>query len=858
MIKFIDIQTGNVFDGSGQYVHWFDNKLSKGLIYDKQFVIITDAKKVEIRIDSPVFYLVDNHKIGYWKDQQGRDINKTVNGKSYLDLDVLKTNEIHHPAYPGAEYNGFYVYTFNILADGKIAGSILDKFYINGEEFQIGANFFDEDEFLKINLSNFGVELNEKVQNAVYEKNIDEQKSDFVLLNRKFKELLNEYINIIANKGSYKSLVNALNWFEYGDLVQIYEYWRNFEPNKEYLQQHELSQYIANKSEIELSNSIKSTYIGISSALNKIKMDNGRIVYDEHYIYDPNVELQLLNEPNPELENVVSIWSKEVMSLKMTLLGMFFAKYFMPIHLDLLHSIIENVIYTDTIKFIGAQTLKRFDSIDCLNTFECTVNTENYLDNVTTYTNLNTLFGYVNESNLNIEDKNTKTLGVDTEFSDLLGTDDDKSKAYSLQRYQGIGAIIPFNCVFKDLTDNDLITHAEINLYRNGQLIISKEDNRLVIKNQTLNFNILITEIGSYKAQLKFRKNDGSFYIKTVDFNVYDTNYVDLKMYKLTPKDNIELIDIKNWISDDNTDVIKLRNVSDYVINPIFNGYENNNIYTQFISASHKNIENTVHTNQIIIIQVPIEGKTESQIKTLVSTIYIKNKAGEEFNLFDAFYAKRCMQDVTWTHMDRSTQPPIMIDDEDWIASFVKPDKRYIIGVCRTFNTNSDNNAKYKLSTLPKGVKGWIRDAFIPYFYELKEFGVTSFADDVLNNRTKEDLFRIRIAENTYELNQTDVVCFLPNLRCYKSPEDFMWKFNNVSTNLEITPLPYAHITKEDNKQIQIGPNKMPLTILQPLFGRYDFRILPDKGYYDLTFNYKLSNIGKKQTKTIKSQFIIK
>jgi hypothetical protein len=64
--------------------------------------------------------------------------------------------------------------------------------------------------------------------------------------------------------------------------------------------------------------------------------------------------------------------------------------------------------------------------------------------------------------------------------------------------------------------------------------------------------------------------------------------------------------------------------------------------------------------------------------------------------------------------------------------------------------------------------------------------------------------------------------------------------------------------------QQKISPNdnrntdKYPFpTILQPLFGRYDFRRLINPGYYDITLNYKLNDNSNDITKIISSQFII-
>ena len=57
-----------------------------------------------------------------------------------------------------------------------------------------------------------------------------------------------------------------------------------------------------------------------------------------------------------------------------------------------------------------------------------------------------------------------------------------------------------------------------------------------------------------------------------------------------------------------------------------------------------------------------------------------------------------------------------------------------------------------------------------------------------------------------------------------------------------------------DNK----NTDKYPFpTILQPLFGRYDFRKLVYPGYYDITLNYKLDDASNTISKTISSQFIV-
>ena len=451
MIRFIDVNTGNVYNGSTPYVHWFEGKQSVGLNYDKQIVFLTDSKCVCIKMNSEVFSLVDENMLQYYFTEEGKPTQQTFFDKKYFDLDVLKTKHISKTGNSENYQDGYYLYCFNIIAQGKYVGEVTDSFFINGEEFTIGADFYDENEILGINLSNFGLDLSNEVQRAIYEKDINEQKPDYVLLNRKLKELLNEYINVLANKGSYKSLINSLNWFEYGELTKIYEYWKQTEPNRDYLSKRELTQYINQNTQNIINSQTKTTFVGISCALDKITKNNGKIVY-ENSIDESDVNtnpISLINEPNPKLENVGMMWSKDAMSLKMTLLHNFFATYFLPIHLDLIHTTLENTIYTNTIKINSAPLLERFDRFDGIDTFKCDLKDIYYLDNVETYTNLNTPFGYIHNSNLNEEDAELDIIGVDLEFFDHTGmaSEDDILKAYMLQFYKGIGAVIPFNCV---------------------------------------------------------------------------------------------------------------------------------------------------------------------------------------------------------------------------------------------------------------------------------------------------------------------------------------------------------------------------------------------------------------------------
>lgn len=928
MIRFIDVNTGNVYNGSKPYVHWFEGKQSVGLNYDKQIVFLTNSKCVCIKMNSEVFSLVNEDMLQYYFTEDGKPTQQTFFDKKYFDLDVLKTKHISKTGNSENYQDGYYLYCFNIIAQGKYVGEVTDSFFINDEEFTIGADFYDENEILGINLSNFGLDISNEVQRAIYEKDINEQKPDYVLLNRKLKELLNEYINVLANKGSYKSLINSLNWFEYGELTKIYEYWKHSEPNRDYLSKRELTQYINQNTQNIINSQTKTTFVGISCALDKITKNDGNIVY-ENSIDESEVNtnpVSLINEPNPKLENVGMLWSKEAMSLKMTLLHNFFATYFLPIHLDLIHTTLENIIYTNTLKINSAPLLERFDTFDEVNTFKCDLKDVYYLDNVETYTNLNTPFGYIHDSNLNEEDAELDIIGVDLEFLDYTGSADENDvfKAYMLQFYKGIGAVIPFNCVL-DIKDN-IIVGGDIIIYKDGEIILSRSTTNirstrtLDIDGKTyIDFNILLKEIGQYKIQLQFSLAGGENLIKTFDLRVDEENYPSIKLYKIVPKNNIKNeLNINEWIG---TNGVETNSVVDYVLNPVqykrtyYNGEEvteSSVIYTQFISTTTENIKNTVHSNQVFILklnkktdirafinelnQIQLKDRNGSYLKLYDNVLASTNLSDNELNpdeesKFITFngYSKTNAKDIFWFTMDRGGNFLNIGDDPDMISEWINyeytgngwNDYIYIIGINTSFNIPENTNCSHYTFKDNRSNKSpiWIRNMFIPYFYKLEELGKTSRINNIINRYSKDDEFVLRNSKDTYIINQTDVICFLPELKCVRRPKDFMWKFYCSTVNKTIIPLTFRRsdmntidfelkdgdgetiatiekqLTPNDNRNNQKTPYP---TILAPLFGRYDFSILPTLGYYDLIFNYRLDDNQENDiTKQISSSFIV-
>ena len=83
-----------------------------------------------------------------------------------------------------------------------------------------------EDERFKVVLDNFGKKIDSDSEFIFRESDISEELTNYEILNKKRKELLLEGDNIYPYMGSYKALINIINFFGYYDL-RIKEYFLN-------------------------------------------------------------------------------------------------------------------------------------------------------------------------------------------------------------------------------------------------------------------------------------------------------------------------------------------------------------------------------------------------------------------------------------------------------------------------------------------------------------------------------------------------------------------------------------------------------------------------------------------------------
>lgn len=168
--------------------------------------------------------LVDNKTSVEFDIEDNSIIDSTdVNGIKELSVAnqvALQVNLALSSKIDGPHQRTLYMYQ-------SIAGieTVIAKINIYGEVIA-------EDERLSILLSNFGATLDVGDFMLFKTHDISEMSPDFKLLNKKRKELLLELHNIKPFVGTYKAILNAIDFFGY-DRITLKEYWLNVDKSAE-------------------------------------------------------------------------------------------------------------------------------------------------------------------------------------------------------------------------------------------------------------------------------------------------------------------------------------------------------------------------------------------------------------------------------------------------------------------------------------------------------------------------------------------------------------------------------------------------------------------------------------------------
>lgn len=739
-LKFVDLKTGNLFDGSYPYVFWFDGQQSTNLIYSKPICFISNYKDIRVEIESnPIFSLANVHYLSAHEPDN-------INGIKYQRLENIQTNSVQ-TVY--TRHHNYFVHIFYVLCVSGAEGEAHENINIYYKDMsrkitiEVGADFYSENESLYINLANNGVEIPEQIQKALYTTNIHEDKRDNITLNRKWKELLSNYMDVVGCKGSYKSLINSLKWFEYGDLVRLKEIWKMSENSIDRLTERDLLSTTYNNYSEVLNEFAKTTYIALYCAMKKIEGDS----YDE--------------EGNPVLKDIAFDWGLKDMMLKLCMLGNFYETYFMPIHLDLIHATIEDVVYTNTFKHIGGGTINREDYFNPTKSLQCNINDGDIyqLSVVECYVTDETLFGASGDGPIIGVQRFPLTNPSDQNISnEILGK-------YFKQLYKEVGAIVPVN-INLQLAPNDYIKKETIwfKTFNNGPQGWYKCVDNKIFANGNILFNLLCPREGEYEARVQFESAGGELYNKVIKFNVIDNEHIGLKLYKVKnnkcplnlPNKMINhFLDKNNVLNHPIIDESRMdRKSNEYMINRVHS--TNYDMFVQYIPS--KNI-NPYH-----------DGKNWDGV-CLNHLVVLEGDGGINPELIKSYY---------------TTKKIIYEGDGKTIK------KVYTICLSRNFGhimENSPYYTDYKYYGLPVYKSNYI---YVADFHRLVEIGNNIYND---------------ADSKYYTITDDDVLCVVPDISFGKYISEYDWEFKNDSTgeviNIKNTREPF--IANKEDKPLSNG-----------------------------------------------------
>lgn len=499
-MDFINLNTGKVYNGDQPYIHWFNGEHGTGLIYSQCFCFIYSKQNATIKLQSNVFSLLN---MDATTSENDLIEDEYINGFTYKNIDDLKTGTLNSTGVP---YEDKYIHVFYIIVKSDTPNEYIDTFYIDDNSFSVGVDLYDSNEALTINASNFGINIPNEVQKAIYPYNVHNDVDDKILLNRKLKELLSNYWDIVANRGSYKSLFNSLKWFEWGELLSLKELWKYDNLGTARYCEKDIQNYLIDLYSKEMSRFAKTTYYSIGMALQELKG------VDEYF------------NPLPIQKNI-PLWSKQDLALKLSLLGSFFETYFMPIHLDLIHATIEDIVFTKPINLTAGS--KQHTSHECLNLGHIRCNNKDHylLNNISTQVNKNTVFKNPELS------YSSYIFGVDNQITNI--SNDEDLKLFMSQLYCGVGVMIPLE--YDIYTKHDIQKEQLFVRINNGDWKICEEYKYLKSESGKVKFafNILCREEAKYELKLNFIDVCGNILCKSIQFDVIDDLDVSLGIFRI-------------------------------------------------------------------------------------------------------------------------------------------------------------------------------------------------------------------------------------------------------------------------------------------------------------------------------------
>ena len=297
------------------YVFWIDSnntsKLSVNNFYSKPIYALYELNKdfdiedLEDDYNSVLDIEIYTNNSNIFKLISSRDLQKSISKEDfkltdYVDLNMLndtdekysflKTRLTNEDLYcvkttevktvqndTGSVEINYLMIPIYPIACAKEAGTWITNLMIhihnnsnNTDEWcyiSVGGEFIDEYEELIINGRNMGISLPKDILKSVYAESLYNDEYNEALFNEKMKEYMLNYMNIKGNIGNFKSAIDSLKWFGYGDRISISKLLRT---DNEFKQQYILDYFdISNDILESFKTFVATAFISLMIMINK-------------------------------------------------------------------------------------------------------------------------------------------------------------------------------------------------------------------------------------------------------------------------------------------------------------------------------------------------------------------------------------------------------------------------------------------------------------------------------------------------------------------------------------------------------------------------------------------------------------
>jgi len=798
MIRFIK-ETGETFDGVYPYIHWLDGQLSTGLWYTTKLMFVSDQQTIQTsELPESSIY---------------RFITPNIYDPAYEEIELdLSTISVKSIVSTGERVNfdnsndQWYIHQILLVCKSNNPGEYIEKFTLGSDTIAVGVDLYDLDETLQINLSNRGLELPLSIQKAFLETDINEDEIDYALINRKFKELVSNFIDIVDCKGSYKSLYNSLKWFEWGENTKLYEVWKG---DNMYIEK-ELKPILSSVYSSFLNTYRKTTHLSLVTAIQNLSQN---IVVDpsdsDFNDRNPNVEdlrgsADFNNDYNDDFSNtelsiqkILNKWSKEELSLKVSLLGLFFERYFMPIHLDLKRACIECLATTNQIKVLSGSHKNKWHYHEDTGIINIDMDHTVTLGNVDTVAvGPDTVFG----RSLSSTDTGLKVkhpIGVDYLRNIGLGDDSEKSPFF-LQLKGTVGVVVPISVKVKLPTD-DAIKIENICVYR------YREGSDTPIQSQTTDYRLYKPDDEGY---VEFSFNLFSDQEEKVSFTIM---LISVSGHVWTRSSSYEAVDPAGSY----LDIYKVTNNS-MGFGSVDEWMSNNKFVPWNSQFSPYSSPNDQSSQKSIIQYLPYQ---ESQTSLFNQLIVVENLPIDP-------NADPLVWDTEWMSNQTITSDFWVIGRSDSVAT--KDNPRYALLIVKVPGKVIQSKTEF-VSIYGNIIGGEFDQSNIKRFDMIYVPQLQSYTNIESNE----------INLNQYTFSQTDLLCIVPQFR------------RTVASKIDVDSIFWEYENKTTLEKIHAR-----IPIQTPLVTN-NTSLLLSPGYWTVTMYYKLSGSSELYKLTKNSAFKI-